>query len=115
MSASYVIEELSLIYYIDIQQLKLNKGLALQDILTEIHSYIVKSMYFLFLKCILRLILIIIFYKYYFFPVDFPNSILIDLLCKMAEIEKRLAAGCRDAIQLNALISAFYKVRDIET
>jgi len=33
----------------------------------------------------------------------------------MAEIEKRLASGCRDAIQVNSLISAFYKARDIET
>lgn len=32
-------------YRTDIQELKLNKGLALQDILTEIHSFIVKSMY----------------------------------------------------------------------
>ncbi|XP_025986105.1 replication factor C subunit 5 [Solenopsis invicta] len=75
--------------YKKIQQLKLNKGLALQDILTEIHSCVVK--------------------------IDFPDPIFIDLLCKMAEIEKRLASGCRDAIQVNSLISAFYKVRDIET
>lgn len=33
------------IYYAEIQELKLNKGLALQDILTEVHSYVVKSMY----------------------------------------------------------------------
>lgn len=32
-------------YYAEIQQLKLNKGLALQDILTEIHSCVVKSTY----------------------------------------------------------------------
>lgn len=49
------------------------------------------------------------------FSVDFPDPIFIDLLCKMAEIEKRLASGCRDAIQVNSLISAFYKIRDIET
>ncbi|CAL1688167.1 unnamed protein product [Lasius platythorax] len=75
--------------YKKIQELKLNKGLALQDILTEIHLCVIK--------------------------IDFPNSIFIDLLCKMAEIEKRLASGCRDIIQINSLISAFYKVRDIET
>jgi len=33
------------IYYVEIQELKLNKGLALQDILTEVHSYVIKSMY----------------------------------------------------------------------
>ncbi|XP_050447978.1 replication factor C subunit 5 [Cataglyphis hispanica] len=77
------------ICYKKIQELKLNKGLALQDILTEIHLYVVK--------------------------IDFPNSVFIDLLCKMAEIEKRLASGCRDIVQINSLISAFYKVRDIET
>lgn len=75
--------------YKKIQELKLNKGLALQDILTEIHLCVIK--------------------------IDFPNSVFIDLLCKMAEIEKRLASGCRDIIQINSLISAFYKVRDIET
>ncbi|KYN13481.1 Replication factor C subunit 5 [Trachymyrmex cornetzi] len=69
-----------------IQELKLNKGLALQDILTEVHSYVMK--------------------------LDLPNQLFMDLLCKMAEIEKRLASGCRDDIQLNSLISAFYSVRD---
>lgn len=49
------------------------------------------------------------------FLVDFPDPLFIDLLCKMAEIEKRLASGCRDSIQVNSLISAFYKVREIET
>ncbi|XP_053982068.1 replication factor C subunit 5 isoform X1 [Hylaeus anthracinus] len=80
----------SLIYrYIEIQDIKLKKGLALQDILTELHLFVNK--------------------------IDFPESILIDLVIKLAEIEKRVAIGCSESVQLNALVSAFQNARDIET
>ncbi|KAG7207411.1 hypothetical protein KM043_009061 [Ampulex compressa] len=75
--------------YSKIQDLKLKKGLALQDILTELHLFVNK--------------------------IEFPDPILIDLVIKMAEIEKRVAVGCSEAVQLNALVSAFQKARDIET
>ncbi|XP_043798511.1 replication factor C subunit 5 isoform X2 [Apis laboriosa] len=75
--------------YCKIQDIKLKKGLALQDILTELHLFINK--------------------------IEFPDSILIDLIIKLAEIEKRVSIGCSETVQLNALVSAFQNARDIET
>ncbi|XP_012241382.1 replication factor C subunit 5 [Bombus pyrosoma] len=74
--------------YCKIQDIKLKKGLALQDILTELHLFVNK--------------------------IEFPDSILIDLVIKLAEIEKRVSIGCSEAVQLNALVSAFQRARDIE-
>ncbi|XP_076635244.1 replication factor C subunit RfC3 isoform X1 [Colletes latitarsis] len=74
--------------YTEIQDIKLKKGLALQDILTELHLFVNK--------------------------IEFPDSILNDLVIKMAEIEKRVAIGCSETVQLNALVSAFQNARDIE-
>ncbi|KAF2898400.1 hypothetical protein ILUMI_07773 [Ignelater luminosus] len=73
--------------YENIKQLKTVKGLALADIITEIHVYIHR--------------------------IELPNNILIELLDKMADIEHRLAAGSNENIQLTALISAFQYVKDI--
>lgn len=96
----------------EIQDIKLKKGLALQDILTELHLFINKSMFLAFKfqekKNITH-------YFNYFFLVEFPDSILIDLIIKLAEIEKRVSIGCSEAVQLNALVSAFQNARDIET
>ncbi|CAG9561840.1 unnamed protein product [Danaus chrysippus] len=64
-----------------IQDLKISKGLALGDILTEIHTIIHR--------------------------VKFPPDVLITLLIKMADSEARLASGCNERIELAALISAF--------
>lgn len=75
--------------YCKIQDLKMKKGLALQDILTELHVFVNK--------------------------IDFPDSILMDLVIKMAEIEKRVCVGCSEAVQLNALVSAFQGAREIDT
>ena len=75
--------------YSKIQDIKLKKGLALQDILTELHLFVNK--------------------------IEFPDPILIELVIKLAEIEKRVAIGCSEAVQLNALVSAFQRARDIET
>ncbi|XP_003398662.1 replication factor C subunit 5 [Bombus terrestris] len=74
--------------YCKIQDIKLKKGLALQDILTELHLFVNK--------------------------IEFPDSVLIDLVIKLAEIEKRVSIGCSEAVQLNALVSAFQRARDIE-
>lgn len=96
----------------EIQDIKLKKGLALQDILTELHLFINKSMFLAFKFQEKKNI---IHYFNYFFLVEFPDSILIDLIIKLAEIEKRVSIGCSEAVQLNALVSAFQNARDIET
>ncbi|KAM9219250.1 LOW QUALITY PROTEIN: replication factor C subunit 5 [Leptosomus discolor] len=73
--------------YRKITELKTLKGLALQDILTEIHLFVHR--------------------------VDFPPSVRIQLLIKMADIEYRLAAGTSEKIQLSSLIAAFQVTRDL--
>ncbi|XP_065054982.1 replication factor C subunit 5-like [Rhopilema esculentum] len=73
--------------YNNITRMKNLKGLALQDMLHEVHSYVHR--------------------------IDFPPQIRITLLKKMAEIEYRLASGTSEKIQLSSLIAAFQAVRDI--
>lgn len=72
--------------YKKISELKINKGLALQDILTEVHSMVHR--------------------------IDFPQQVRMVVIEKMAEIEYRLSAGTSEKIQLGGLISAFQCVRD---
>ncbi|XP_057327260.1 replication factor C subunit 5 [Microplitis mediator] len=74
--------------YSKINDLKIKKGLALQDILTQLHLLVNK--------------------------IEFPDDLMMDLIIKLAQIEKQTAAGCSEAVQLNALVSAFQNVRDIE-
>ncbi|XP_043924232.1 replication factor C subunit 5 isoform X1 [Protopterus annectens] len=73
--------------YKNIMQLKTLKGLALHDILMEVHTYVHR--------------------------VDFPPSVRIHLLVKMADIEHRLASGTSEKIQLSSLIAAFQVARDM--
>ncbi|XP_046907954.1 replication factor C subunit 5 [Hypomesus transpacificus] len=73
--------------YNQILQLKTLKGLALQDILTEVHLLVHR--------------------------VDFPPAIRIGLLIKLADIEYRLASGTSEKIQLSSLVAAFQAVRDL--
>ncbi|XP_058014493.1 replication factor C subunit 5 isoform X1 [Ahaetulla prasina] len=73
--------------YRNIMELKTLKGLALQDILTEIHLFVHR--------------------------VDFPTSVRIQLLIKMADVEHRLAAGTNEKIQLGSLVAAFQVTRDL--
>ncbi|XP_052653998.1 replication factor C subunit 5 isoform X1 [Harpia harpyja] len=107
--------------YRKITELKTLKGLALQDILTEIHLFVHRGRG---LRRRLpadpgkanrrppppartdahRLLLS---------TVDFPPSIRIQLLIKMADIEYRLAAGTSEKIQLSSLIAAFQVTRDL--
>ncbi|KAJ7424842.1 Replication factor C subunit 5 [Willisornis vidua] len=47
------------------------------------------------------------------YRIDFPPSIRIQLLIKMADIEYRLAAGTSEKIQLSSLIAAFQVTRDL--
>ncbi|KAF3820712.1 hypothetical protein GH733_005257 [Mirounga leonina] len=73
--------------YRNIMELKTLKGLALQDILTEIHLFVHR--------------------------VDFPSSVRVHLLTKMADIEYRLSVGTNEKIQLSSLIAAFQVTRDL--
>ncbi|RXG61700.1 Replication factor C subunit 5 [Armadillidium vulgare] len=66
----------------NISKLKTLKGLALQDVITEIHTL-----------------------------VDFPMSVRIDLVIELAEIEHRLLAGSSEKLQLSGLIAAFSKAQ----
>lgn len=75
--------------YNEILQLKTLKGLALHDILTEVHMLIHR--------------------------VDFSPSIRMGLLIKMADIEYRLASGTNEKIQLSSMVAAFQAVRDLVT
>ncbi|KAH0508643.1 Replication factor C subunit 5 [Microtus ochrogaster] len=72
--------------YRNIMELKTLKGLALHDILTEVHLFVHR--------------------------VDYPSSVRIHLLTKMADIEYRLSVGTNKKIQLSSLIAAFQVTRD---
>lgn len=72
--------------YLRVSQTKTSKGLALADIVAEVHSYTHR--------------------------IDFPNHVRITLLEKLADIEYRMACGTSEKIQLSGLISAFQCVRD---
>merc|ERR1719272_2382907 len=67
--------------YDSIQKLRSSKGLALQDMLEDIHEYI--------------------------HTIDYPDIVRIFLLEKFADIEDRLTRGCDEELQLSALIGAF--------
>ncbi|XP_052800618.1 replication factor C subunit 5-like [Mya arenaria] len=73
--------------YNNIMNLKTAKGLALQDVLTEVHKYVHK--------------------------VDLPMHVRLHLLEKMAEVEYRLVSGTNEKIQLSSLIAAFQVTRDM--
>jgi replication factor C subunit 3/5 len=68
-----------------ISTLKTEKGYALQDILTSVHSILVR--------------------------LKIDNSSRISLYKALADIENRLAAGANEKLQLSAMISAFILVR----
>ena len=69
-----------------ISYLKQVKGLALQDIITEIHLLVQR--------------------------IEFPNPIKIQVLENLAEIEYRLSAGCSEKLQVSAMIAAFQATKD---
>ncbi|XP_065190076.1 replication factor C subunit 5-like [Sycon ciliatum] len=73
--------------YRNIMELKTLKGLALQDILLEIHAYVHR--------------------------IDFPQNVRIHLLSKMADIEHQLASGTSEQLQLSSLLGAFQVSRDL--
>lgn len=73
--------------YDKISQLKTTKGLALSDIITEVHHYVHR--------------------------IDFPAHVRIHLLAKMADIEYRLASGTSEKLQLSSLLAVFQVARDL--
>jgi replication factor C subunit 3/5 len=70
-----------------ISALKLERGLALQDLLTELFAFVQM--------------------------LQLPRGMKIFLLEEMADIEQRVAGGCSDKIQLANLVSAFQLAKDI--
>ncbi|XP_037045364.1 replication factor C subunit 5 [Bradysia coprophila] len=72
-----------------IQELKTNKGLALEDILREIHLFVMR--------------------------IELPPTVMNTLIVKLADIEVRLAAGCLEKPQLAALIGGFQLARNMVT
>nr|XP_054501819.1 replication factor C subunit 5 [Agelaius phoeniceus] len=101
--------------YRKIMELKTLKGLALQDILTEIHLFVHRGGERLCLQMILERPNSPLPFTECFLlsTVDFPPSIRIQLLIKLADIEYRLAAGTSEKIQLSSLIAAFQVTRDL--
>ncbi|KAK6190585.1 hypothetical protein SNE40_002418 [Patella caerulea] len=75
--------------YKNLTEIKTAKGLALQDVLTEIHQYVHR--------------------------IDLPVKVKMHLLEKMADIEYRLALGTSEKIQMSSLIAAFQAARDLIT
>ncbi|KAJ8923290.1 hypothetical protein NQ315_001848 [Exocentrus adspersus] len=73
--------------YKNIKELKVLKGIALIDILTEVHKFVMR--------------------------IEFPFEIMISLLTKMADIEQRLAAGASENLQLTSLVAAFHHAKQV--
>ncbi|KAI9099973.1 P-loop containing nucleoside triphosphate hydrolase protein [Phlyctochytrium arcticum] len=67
--------------YTNIQQLRITKGLALADIITQIHELLA--------------------------AMELPPPVRVLILDKMAEIEYNLSTGCSEKIQLGALVGTF--------
>ncbi|NXU69137.1 RFC5 factor, partial [Horornis vulcanius] len=101
--------------YRKITELKTLKGLALQDILTEIHLFVHRGGERVWLQMSLERpnFPLSLTECFLLSTVDFPPSIRIQLLIKLADIEYRLAAGTSEKIQLSSLIAAFQVVRDL--
>ncbi|THD24257.1 Replication factor C [Fasciola hepatica] len=71
--------------YFCILQTKSLKGIALQDMLTELHPLVMK--------------------------INFPDSVRCDLLIALSEIEHRLSVGASERLQLGALIAVFTRAK----
>uniref|UniRef100_A0A914V2L8 Activator 1 subunit 5 n=1 Tax=Plectus sambesii TaxID=2011161 RepID=A0A914V2L8_9BILA len=72
-----------------IERLKVENGLALQDILTEVHHYVHR--------------------------LDVSTAVHVLLIDRMADIEYRLASGASEKMQLGALVAVFVKARALIT
>jgi replication factor C subunit 3/5 len=88
----------------DIQELKVNKGLALGDILTDVHLYLHRGEFLqTFHHNFLNLQL----------SVELSPKIRVEILIKMASIEERLALGTEENVQLSSLVAAFQVAKEI--
>jgi replication factor C subunit 3/5 len=90
----------------DIQELKVNKGLALGDILTDVHLYLHRGEFFfktVFSRNFIKL----------YFSVELSPKIRVEILIKMASIEERLALGTEENVQLSSLVAAFQVAKEI--
>lgn len=83
---NYLLNESFTDAYNQINNLKTLKGLALQDVLTQVHIFIHK--------------------------IELPVNVKLMLLTKMADVEFRLASGTSEKIQLSSLIAAFQVARE---
>lgn len=70
-----------------VQELKASKGLALEDILREVHLFVMR--------------------------IELPPRVMSCLLIKMAQIEHSLAAGCIEKTQVSAFVAAFHIARSM--
>eukprot|EP00095_Tigriopus_kingsejongensis_P002964 snap_masked-scaffold1455_size40601-processed-gene-0.3 protein:Tk02964 transcript:snap_masked-scaffold1455_size40601-processed-gene-0.3-mRNA-1 annotation:"replication factor c subunit 5" len=73
--------------YTNVQQLKALKGLALRDVLAEVHHFVHR--------------------------LELPQAIKIHLLIRMAEVEHRLLNGANENTQLGSLLAAFQATREM--
>lgn len=71
----------------NIQQLKMQRGLSLADLITELYQYTLKT--------------------------QFPNNTKCLLVKGLAEIEYRLAQGCTERIQLGSLVGLYQEGKEI--
>jgi len=69
----------------ELQELQKHKGIALLDILQDIHPFI--------------------------FKISMPPKVRIELISRLAETEYRLSAGTSDRLQLGAVCGAFADAR----
>ncbi|CAB3382038.1 Hypothetical predicted protein [Cloeon dipterum] len=83
----WLLNEQFRVAYYNIQELKINKGFALSDILTEIHLYVHR--------------------------IELPPKIRMEMLVKLAKIEERLALGTEESVQVSSLVAAFQVARKI--
>lgn len=95
----------------EIQNLKTDKGLALEDILREIHLFVMRSKCQWKKRernpnCLNKLVL-------FPFSVELPPRVMSCLLIKMAQIEQSLATGCNENPQLSAFVAAFHIARNM--
>ncbi|CAG5125534.1 unnamed protein product [Candidula unifasciata] len=84
---TWILNNVFSVAYNNTLQLKNQKGLALADIVTELHTYVHR--------------------------IDLPLHVRMQLLEKMADIEYNLAAGTSEKIQLAALVAVFQITRDL--
>ncbi|KAG7162488.1 Replication factor C subunit 5-like, partial [Homarus americanus] len=69
----------------DVNTLKITKGFALQDILTELHAYVHR--------------------------IDFPVEVRVYLVEQLSDVEVRLCAGASEKLQLSSVLAAFTRAK----